>query len=67
MPGARSSVRVNFVLWRMIFLDTQYLLHATVLTSGIFKWIIDLWKICGPLFCSHILRKTSVLLAAGWE
>ena len=36
------------------------LLHVTFLTPRIWRWLPDIWKICGPLHYAFMLRKLGV-------
>jgi len=41
----------QFLQWHLIFESLLwYLLHTDLLASRILRWLLDFWKLCGPLY-----------------
>jgi hypothetical protein len=49
-PGRQVAVSCTFLRWRLIilFLNME-LLHATLLATGILRFLLDFRQICAPL------------------
>jgi hypothetical protein len=60
IPGATSHGRINYVWWRLIFLEYSVcnLLHVPLLGTEILRWILDFGKIlCSPAHVDRLLGR----------
>jgi hypothetical protein len=60
ISGARSSGRLNFVRWRLMFVgpSVSYLNYCTLLAPIILRWLLYFFKICVPLLKNHLCENT---------
>jgi hypothetical protein len=62
-PGARSSGRLNFVRWLLMFVDLEYgacFMPVAILGHRILMWPLYIWKIYAPL-CRWVIKYTQCL------
>ena len=61
VPTVRSSGRLNFVPWHLIFvLFLWSLFRVALLMARILRWLLHFRKICAPLIRRYILRRTEL-------
>jgi hypothetical protein len=52
LPVGRGDL--IFCGWHLIFVDFQYgSCFVTLLVPRILMWLLDLWKACAPIMCTH--------------
>jgi hypothetical protein len=59
IPGVSSPWRLNFALWRLIFVGPQYgiFFNVSLLVPRILRWLLDFWKLFGPLLYKELDTK----------